>query len=58
MKTEKFAKKLSLNKKTIADLGNGEMKVIQGGKENTVPWSNCYLCYTAPWTNCDAICPT
>jgi len=31
MKTKKFSKKLTLNKKTIADLNNGEMKVVRGG---------------------------
>ncbi len=33
MKTRKFIKKLHLNKKTVADLNNGEMKGAYGGKE-------------------------
>jgi hypothetical protein len=32
MKTKKFSKKLVLNKKTVANLENGEMKKVQGGK--------------------------
>jgi hypothetical protein len=31
MKTKKFSKKLSLNKKTIANLGHGEKKKILAG---------------------------
>jgi natural product precursor len=31
MKTRTFSKKLTLNKKTIADLNNGDMKSIHGG---------------------------
>jgi hypothetical protein len=35
MKTKKFDKKLVLNKKTLARLGNGEMKVAKAGAN---PW--------------------
>ena len=35
MKTKKFDKKLALNKKTLARLGNGEMKVAKAGGN---PW--------------------
>jgi natural product precursor len=31
MKTKKFNKKLSLNKKTIANLGNNELNYVLGG---------------------------
>jgi natural product precursor len=31
MGSKKFCKKLSLSKKTIANLNNGEMKNVQGG---------------------------
>jgi hypothetical protein len=33
MKTKKFHKKMVLNKKTIVHLGNGELKVVDGGNE-------------------------
>lgn len=32
MKMQKFKKKLALSKKTIVNLVNGEMQVVQGGK--------------------------
>ncbi|MCP5104684.1 MAG: hypothetical protein GY950_14970 [bacterium] len=35
MKQKMFDKKLSLNKKTIANLGNGEMKEVNGGIDDT-----------------------
>jgi len=48
MKPKNFSKKLTLNKKTIVNLKNGEMNAVQGG----VPVSttkvsivtNCCLC--------------
>lgn len=43
MKTKKFDKKLALNKKTIADLSNGEMGKIQGGNSgNSCPECQAY----------------
>jgi hypothetical protein len=47
MKTKKFSNKLVLNKKTVANLKNGEMKEVQGGK--SVPSCPC------PYTD---FCPT
>jgi hypothetical protein len=44
MKNKKFNKKLLLNKKTIANLKNGEMKKAQGG--NTGP-----TCPACPFTD-------
>jgi natural product precursor len=43
MKTKSFEKKLTLNKKTIADLSNGEMKDVYGGipKPFTLTCSSC-----------------
>ncbi len=35
MKTKKFSKKLALNKKTIADLNNGQLGRIKGGRTFT-----------------------
>jgi hypothetical protein len=32
MKTKKFSKKLMLNKKTIANLGNDELSQVRGGR--------------------------
>ena len=47
MKTKKFNKTLVLNKKTIANLKNGEMKKVQGGK-------TCPPCTGSPFTEfCD-----
>jgi hypothetical protein len=44
MKTKKLSKKLVLNKKTIANLKNDEMKGVYGGEIATTLWSNCILC--------------
>jgi hypothetical protein len=52
MKSKNFSKKLTLNKTTIADLKNDELKVVQGG----VPLSttavsvatNCCHCHFTP----------
>jgi len=56
MKTKKFSKKLTLNKKTIADLNNGEMKNVHGGGDEQQPasylLSGCMGCPTYP-TVCD-----
>jgi bacteriocin-like protein len=45
MKAKTFSKKLVLNKKTIANLNNNEMKKINGGwiatKPSTGPWKCC-----------------
>ncbi len=47
MRTKKFNKKLSLNKKTIAVLNNGELDSAKGGGTNA---GTCYLseCRTDP----------
>ena len=37
MKARKFSKKLVLNKKTIANLNNGEMRIAYGGAPTQVP---------------------
>ena len=55
MKTKKFSKKLSLNKATVADLNNSQMKAAHGG----APWTSLDIlnkCYT----RCDTgiCCPT
>jgi hypothetical protein len=42
-KTKNFKKKLTLNKKTVANLEGNEMNVINGGVEQTV---TCYQCDT------------
>ena len=55
MKTKKFSKKLSLNKATVADLNNSQMKTVQGG----APWTSIGIqnkCYTMCLTG--ACCPT
>jgi len=40
MKTKQFIKKLSLNKSTIADLNQNEMKVVFAGYDQT-HWTFC-----------------
>ena len=46
MKSKKITKKLILNKKTVADLNNGDMKNAHGGGELkiTIEWTNCTDC--------------
>jgi natural product precursor len=51
MKTKKYARKLTLNKKTIADLNSSEMKNAHGGADtNVISYciiavdSGCYIC--------------
>jgi len=48
MKTKKFSKKLTLNKKTIADLINSEMKGVYGGgpltDADTIPITSPIRC--------------
>ena len=44
MKTKKITKKLNLNKKTVADLNNGELMNAHGGILVTAINSNCILC--------------
>ena len=41
MKTKKLEKKLVLNKKTIADLINSEMKKVYGGVSVDTCWTDC-----------------
>jgi natural product precursor len=59
MGSKKFSKKLSLSKKTIANLNNGEMKNVQGGTTcgtcacNTYGEGSCNtVCYTVMPLNC------
>jgi natural product precursor len=47
MKTKTFSKKLSLNKKTVADLNNREMQGVHGGATEKS------VCITRCVTNCD-----
>jgi hypothetical protein len=54
MKQKKFNKKLILNKKTIANLNNGEMKDVNGGKDD-ISNSLCITCFTCD-TDCGATC--
>jgi len=49
MKTKTLAKKLSLTKKTVADLNNMEMLTVKGG---TMPTANNTECATVCVTNC------
>lgn len=44
MKTKKFNKKLGLNKKTIAELGDSSMGNVNGG--GTILETNCVQCPT------------
>jgi natural product precursor len=47
MKPKKFDKKLTLNKKTISNLANGEMNDVYGGRPHTYqPCTNGTACVT------------
>jgi len=50
MKPKKFSKRLSLNKKTIADLNNGQLDNVKGGlTQNPCPGTvDCPFSYTCP----------
>ncbi len=48
MKKNKIQKKLTLNKETVADLENGEMKAVKGGIGCTA-WDTCF---TVPNSRC------
>jgi hypothetical protein len=46
MKSKKFSRKLSLNKKTIAHLIGDEMKYVYGGEDSNHPKFGCPLTIT------------
>jgi hypothetical protein len=62
MKTKNLKKKLVLNKDTIANLANGDMKAVYGGATeratcatgclNTFCASNCAICLTDQYSGC------
>ena len=54
MKTKNFDKKLTLNKKTIANLKDKDMKAVNGGATN--PSNNPYVC-CIPQTVLPPLCP-
>lgn len=41
MKAKNFSKKLRLSKETITDLNKREMKVVQGGFQNSIAMTQC-----------------
>lgn len=45
MKTKKFSKKLNLNKKTVANLGDKEMNGVQAGGQVAASGSACPSCF-------------
>lgn len=53
MKTKKFQKKLTLNKKTIADLSNRQLKKVYGGAYKPTLSRLPYICGDTECT-----CPT
>jgi len=68
MKTKKFDKKLTLNKKTISSLNNGQMKQAYGGAPSDVaykitagpvnppPIYTCFSCPNCPVSACPETC--
>jgi hypothetical protein len=44
MKSKTFGKKLTLNKKTIADLTIGKMRNVHGGKDKPPHYVETYTC--------------
>ena len=67
MRTKKFAKKLALNKSTVANLNHGQMSGLKGGgwdTKITCPFCNsidsceetlCTICMSIPETFCDCV---
>lgn len=57
MKKAKLNVKLSLNKKTVANLNNKEMSFLVGGGDTIVTTCETYMspCYTYP--TCAVTCP-
>jgi hypothetical protein len=59
MKPKKFETKLVLKKKTIANLGNGQLGIVKGGCVDTYPSCQTKLtkiCVSFLLTDC--VCPT
>ncbi len=68
MKVKKISKKLVLSKKTIANLENSELNVIQGGRTasprgtchtwcDVDPYLSICACEYTGYTACDTYCP-
>jgi len=57
MKTKHFDKKLVLNKKTIAHLGYGDMKAVEGGGPPTCVTIGADTCISFEGWTCTG-CPT
>jgi hypothetical protein len=59
MKPQKFQKKLSLNKKTIVNLGNGGLNHVRGGVGGPAPTSPfCVLSVNSDCLKCTGTCET
>ena len=56
MKPKKFRSKLSLNKKTIADLNEKAMRHLKGGCLKTDVQSGCLITYTCMADTCPTDC--
>lgn len=59
MKTKQLSKKLKLNKKTVAHLDNGEMKVVFAGirTEECPSWIKTHCtCTTVVEPSCGTLC--
>jgi hypothetical protein len=61
MKKQKLERKLTLSKKTVANLGNREMKEVKGGVDETFNYPTCRsmvrTCGTDEFCSCkDAHC--
>lgn len=61
MKPKKFGKKLTINKKTIANLGYSKMTKVIGGAHDTVPLTcdtcnTCITVCTCDTCTCDTNC--
>jgi hypothetical protein len=62
MKTKKFEKKLTLNKKTIADLSNSQLGIIKGAIQSfpglTCPTVSLCICKITGCTGCQTCADT
>jgi hypothetical protein len=57
MKTKKFAKKLTLNKKTIANLGNEQLNQVKGGCASKPGETSCQTFTRIITCTCLLNCP-
>ena len=58
MKTKKFGKRLGLNKKTIANLSDGQLGIVKGGMDEPNTYVTVCTCIIHTPCTCVTILPT